>query len=184
MDCYLDIHLLPDAELSSSALMNNLFAKLHRALVQHANGDIATSFPEYGQTLGKTLRLHGIEEALDGIMAQPWLKGLRDYTSRGDMLAVPTEVKGYRVITRVQQNTPNNLRKRSITKGWHTEDQARHLIPDSKFKRLSLPFIQLRSHSTRQEFYLFINRGTLQNHPTTGRFSCYGLSQGATVPCF
>ncbi|WP_263364496.1 type I-F CRISPR-associated endoribonuclease Cas6/Csy4 [Candidatus Enterovibrio escicola] len=40
MDNYIDIVVLPDAEISSPALINNLFAKLHRALVEHAGGDV------------------------------------------------------------------------------------------------------------------------------------------------
>lgn len=184
MDSYIDIVVLPDAEISSPALMNNLFAKLHRALVEFAKGDIAVSFPKYGKTLGDILRLHGTHAALERLMIQPWLKGLRDYTSVSAISPVPENVQGYRTTFRVQQKSPQNMRKRSIAKGWLSEEEALHNIPDSKQKRLALPFLQIKSQSTKQEVRLFVGRGELVDKPEAGHFSSYGLSRTATTPSF
>ncbi|MEZ8147728.1 type I-F CRISPR-associated endoribonuclease Cas6/Csy4 [Enterovibrio norvegicus] len=184
MDSYIDIVVLPDAEITSPALMNNLFAKLHRALVELASGDVAVSFPKYGKMLGNILRLHGTRDALDRLMVQPWLKGLRDYTSVSDISPVPDNVQGYRSTFRVQQKSPQNIRKRAISKGWLSEEEALHKIPDSKQKRLSLPFIQIKSQSTNQEVRLFVERGELLDKPETGHFSSYGFSRTATTPWF
>ncbi|WP_150142416.1 type I-F CRISPR-associated endoribonuclease Cas6/Csy4 [Candidatus Enterovibrio escicola] len=184
MDNYIDIVVLPDAEISSPALINNLFAKLHRALVEHAGGDVAVSFPKYGTMLGEVLRLHGTRHTLDRLMTQPWLKGLRDYTSVNNISPMPDNIQGYHTTFRVQQKSPPNIRRRAIFKGWLIEDEALHKIPDFKQKRLSLPFIQIKSQSTNQEIWLFFQGGEQQDKLTTGHFFSYGLSREATVPWF
>lgn len=184
LTCYLDIVLEPDAEISAPALLNNLFAKLHRALVQSAKGDIGVSFPKYGKTLGDALRLHGSCAALETIMATPWLKGLRDYTEVGNIEKVPEKIKGYRTVFRVQQKSPQNMRKRSVAKGWLSEIQAQEQIPDTAQKCLSQPFILLKSVSTQQHMMLFIQYGALKKTPQKGGFSRYGLSKESTIPWF
>ncbi|WP_075204014.1 type I-F CRISPR-associated endoribonuclease Cas6/Csy4, partial [Serratia marcescens] len=42
----------------------------------------------------------------------------------------------------------------------------------------------LKSLSTGQHFRLFVKQGQLQEKPTPGVFSFYGLSASATVPWF
>lgn len=133
MDFYLDIHLEPDLEISAPALLNNLFAKFHRAMAQRCNGEIGVSFPAYHRYgLGDILRLHGSESALNTLMATLWLKGLRDYTSVKDIRAVPHKIKGYQTVYRVQQKSVDNKRKRSVRKGWLTEEEALQQISESQ----------------------------------------------------
>lgn len=183
LNCYLEILLEPDAEISAPALMNNLFAKLHRALAQYAKSDIAVSFPKYGKTLGNILRLHGSRASLEKLMAAPWLKGLRDYTLVSEIENVPDNIKGYRSIFRVQLKSAQNKRKRSVAKGWLSEAEAQQQIQDKK-PPLTQPFIQLKSLSTNQQMRLFIECGKVQKEAIKGEFSSYGLSQIATIPWF
>ncbi len=181
---YLDIQVEPDLEISAPALLNNLFAKFHRAMAQHCNGQIAVSFPKYDKTLGDVLRLFGTQEVLEQFMAQPWLKGLRDYTQVSDIQAVPEEVKGYRSVFRVQRKSPQNKRKRAVSKGWLSETEALEQMPDQAFQPLSLPYLQLHSLSNKQVMRVYIQLGELGNQPQTGEVSSYGLSRTATVPWF
>lgn len=184
MNFYQDIRVLEDPEFSEAMLMAALFAKLHRALGAYGEGDIGVSFPQAAKTLGNTIRLHGSQQALSAIAATSWLKGLRDYTECSDILAVPEKV-AYRTVSRVQvKSSAERLRRRSVKKGWLTEEQARLQILDANEQRTSLPFIVLKSLSTEQMFHLFIRQGELQTQPTTGKFSSYGLSATATVPWF
>lgn len=184
MDHYLDIRVMPDPEFKESVLMNALFAKLHRALVDVGRGEIGVSFPDLGKNPGSRLRLHGSSDALARLMAQNWLKGLRDYTESGGVLPVP-EVRQYRVVQRVQvKSNPERLRRRSVGKGWLTEQQAQEQIPDSKAKQTDLPFVQLTSKSTEQVFRLFMEHGPLTSTAVAGTFSDYGLSDQATIPWF
>ncbi|NHB92807.1 type I-F CRISPR-associated endoribonuclease Cas6/Csy4 [Photorhabdus cinerea] len=184
MDYYFEIRVLPDPEFSQQSLMEALFAKLHRALGQVGDGRIGVSFPCAGKTLGDKLRIHGASEALNDLQALPWLKGLRDYTEIMDIQPVPQDTR-YRCVSRVQvKSSVERLRRRSIKKGWLTEEQARQSIPISKEQRTHLPFLLLKSLSSRQTFPLFIEQGPIEDKPTSGVFSSYGLSSSATIPWF
>ena len=186
VDHYLDIHLLPDPEFAPTQLINALFAKLHRALVQLQSTNIGISFPDQrkGQAgLGNRLRLHGTAGALQQLMTQPWLSGMRDHTQIGSPAAVPSSATAI-VVRRVQaKSSPERLRRRQMKrKGWTTE-QARDAIPDSAAETLKLPFLTLRSQSTGQTFRLFIDQHPVEN-ARPGTFNTYGLSTTASLPTF
>jgi CRISPR-associated endonuclease Csy4 len=186
MDHYLDIHLLPDPEFPAGQLMNALFAKLHRALVQLDSRSIGVSFPDArkGAGLGQHLRLHGCMAALNDLLALPWLTGMRDHVKLGEPTPVPTDAKHCRV-RRVQvDSSPERLRRRTMRRHGLSEEKARERIPDHAAKLLQLPYISLRSQSTGQPFRLFIEQGKPQPEPVVGSFNAYGLSQEATVPWF
>lgn len=183
MDRYLDIKVQPDLETSAQALLNNLFAKLHRALGHYAEGKIGISFPGSGKTLGRVLRLHGSACDIEQLMRQGWLQGMRDYVQCSAILQVPEAVK-FRTVRRVQAKSAHNKRQRSIAKGWLTEQQAFESIPDTQQKLFTLPFIQLRSLSNGNMMRIYIQHGELQEQPQLGTFSAYGLSSSVTVPWF
>jgi CRISPR-associated endonuclease Csy4 len=184
MDHYLDIRLLPDPEFTATVLLEALFAKLHRALGSAGQGEIGVSFPSAGKTLGDKLRLHGPLAALTAFESLSWRKGLRDYTECSEIQPVPANVK-YRTVRRVQfKSNAERLRRRSVSKGWITEEEARMRIPDLVEKRTTLPFIRLKSLSSEQTFLLFIEQGKICDNATEGIFSAYGLSATATIPWF
>lgn len=181
---YIDIQVLPDLETSAPVLMNNLFAKLHRQLAAVGNGAVGISFPNAHKTLGDTLRLHGTQAALETMMANTWLKGLRDYTRVTAIIAIPSEIKGYQTVKRVQAKTANNKRKRSIAKGWISADEAIHAIPNTAERRLTLPYVQIQSLSNQNVMRVFIEHSQVVSAATDGVFSSYGLSATATIPVF
>ncbi|MGB9098113.1 type I-F CRISPR-associated endoribonuclease Cas6/Csy4 [Erwinia sp.] len=184
MDHYIEIRLLPDPEFSATILMEALFAKLHRALGSTAQGAIGVSFPVAGKTLGDRLRLHGTYAALSKLDALSWRKGLRDNTDDSGILPVPQTTQ-FRTVRRVQlKSSAERLRRRSVRKGWLSEEEAILRIPDAREKRSSLPFIRLRSSSSNQHFLLFIEQGKIVAQAVPGEFSVYGLSNLATVPWF
>ena len=184
MDYYLDIQVQPDLEISAPALMNNLFAKFHRNMAQAMLGEIAVSFPKYNRTLGDVLRLHGREAILNQLMTRPWLKGLRDYTKVSAVCKVPADIKGYRSVYRVQKKSVNNRRKRSVAKGWLSEEEALHRIPDDTQQVLKLPFLQFKSLSSHQNIRVYVALGELLSEQRIGYINSYGLSRTATVPWF
>lgn len=184
MDHYIEIRLLPDPEFPNNVLMNALFAKLHRALVETGGGELGISFPKAGKCLGELLRIHGKQMPLARLMSLPWLKGLRDYTETSPVLSVPDNCQ-YRVVQRKQaKSSSERLRRRSIAKGWLTEKEAVERISDRNEQQLKTPFVQLKSGSSGQTFRLFICQGKLQGEPKAGVFSAYGLSSQATIPWF
>lgn len=184
---YIDITLLPDPEFSPSHLLGALAAKLHRALVLRKAEDIGVSFPKHSQrprSLGNVLRLHSSEAALQALMAQPWLQGMRDHVRLAEPAGVPSDATHRQVTRRQFKTSAERLRRRRMQRKGETLEQARAAIPDSVEHRPELPFVQLRSASTGQPFCLFIEHGPEQGKATAGGFNSYGLSQGASVPWF
>lgn len=184
MDSYQEIRILPDPEFGTELLMAALFAKLHRALGQHAAGTIGVSFPHYAQKPGNVIRLHSTAERLKAFGQTLWLKGLNDHVDITEICDVPAGAQ-YCCFSRVQvKSSAERLRRRSVKKGWLNEAEAPERIPDSKSQATSLPFIQVKSLSTGEAFRLFIRRGALLKEPVEGGFGAYGLSAVATVPWF
>ncbi len=184
MESYQDIRVLPDPEFIEETLMAALFARLHRALVAYGKGDIGISFPEHAKKLGGVIRLHGSQAALTQLEESRWRAGLNDYCRATAILAIPA-VTGWRVVSRVQvKSSVERLVRRSLRKGWITEEQAQQRIAEGRDRRCNLPFLTLNSLSTGQCFKLFISHGKLQTTPASGSFSSYGLSDTATVPWF
>ena len=187
---YIDITVLPDPEFSHAHLLGALMSKLHRALVQMTASDIGVSFPQHvnapqsKRTLGAVLRLHGTPISLDGLMAQPWLKGMRDHVDVSEVTTVPTDARHLLVLRRQFKTNAERLRRRRMQRKGETADQAAAAIPDSVERRPNLPFVQLRSSSTGQPFCLFVEHGSPNPDPIVGGFNTYGLSLGATIPWF
>ena len=184
MDHYLEIRVLPDPEFSSEMLMAALFAKLHRVLGARGQGDIGVSFPDVNVMPGARLRLHGSAQALQALEASTWRKGLTDYCQCSPVTPVP-EIKGWRVVSRVQvKSNSQRLLRRSVKKGWLTEEQAIERLATQAEQRTDLPFLNMKSLSSQQLFKLFIRHGDLLKEPVKGEFSSYGLSATATIPWF
>lgn len=184
MDHYQDIQLLADPEFGAPQLMNALFAKLHRTLVQRQSEDIGVSFPGlHRKGTGTVLRLHGSTSALQALSEQPWLAGMRDHVTVADIAEVPATA-GHQVVRRVQaKSNPERLRRRQMKRQGWTAEQALAAIPDHVAETLKLPFLTIRSQSTGQTFHLFIDQHTV-DQPMPGKFNAYGLSTSASLPQF
>lgn len=183
MDHYLEIRVLPDPELHEGQLLSALFAKLHQRLGQAGEGRVGLSFPLHGVALGGIVRVHGTSADLQALMAENWLQGVKDYIHSTAILPVPAGVS-YRTVRRVQAKSAHNKRKRSIAKGWLSEEEALARIPDSQQKPLRMPYIELRSLSNGNLMRVYVEHGPVQPHPQPGVFNAYGLSATATVPWF
>lgn len=187
MDAYLEIRLLPDPEFPQHFLMGALFGKLHRVLVELEANNIGLSFPDYSiapRGLGERLRLHGTKQVLSELMGQNWLKGMSDHVQCSEILPVPGNAQ-FRTVSRRQFKTSSErLRRRRMKRKGETYEQAAEAIPRHVERSPELPYVQLRSQSTGQNFHLFIEQGSLLEHPQKAAFSSYGLSREATVPWF
>ncbi|RUQ31347.1 MAG: type I-F CRISPR-associated endoribonuclease Cas6/Csy4 [Candidatus Competibacteraceae bacterium] len=187
MDAYLEIRLLPDPEFMPTLLMNALFNKLHRGLVEQGGNNIGVSFPDVGKksrSLGERLRLHGSRTNLAELMALNWMMGMRDHSVVGTVMEVPAHAKP-RVVRRVQaKSNPERQRRRLIARKGVSLEQAIQAIPDDAMELLKLPYLILTSQSTGQQFRLFVDHLAIQEQTVVGAFSAYGLSPTATVPWF
>lgn len=187
MDHYVNIEVGPDPEFPAHQLMSALYAKLHRALVAQKSTGIGVSFPgvdAQAPHLGTRLRLRASAAALSALLESDWLAGMRDHVALTPPALVPPAAQ-YRAVRRVQvKSSPVRLRRRLMRRDGIDAQQARQRIPDESARLAHLPFTQLRSTSTGQNFMLFIDHGPLQLSAVSGDFNAYGLSHGATIPWF
>lgn len=187
MDYYLEISLLEDPEFTAPTLMNALFSKLHRALVEVSQNDIGVSFPALSKkSLGKTMRLHATKARLEQLEALPWRRGLGDFTQVSAITEVP-ETNGYWLVQRVHvQSNPERIRRRAMKRRGLSYEQAVAEIPDTMAKVSDLPFVNIKSQSTGgQQFRLFIKQTQTDAQPQgETHFSKYGLSSTTCVPKF
>ena len=190
MNHYIDIHLRPDPEFPPQVLLNALYAKLHKALVELGSQRIGVSFPSHtNKHLGDVLRLHGSAEDLAALQAQPWLGAIRELVLASIIAPVPATAQ-HRNVRRVQvQSSPERVKRRLVKRLMQRdgidEEQAQLRVEVSQVPKLSDPFIALISGSTKgQHFRLFIKHGPIQSRAQSGAFNAYGLSPTATVPWF
>lgn len=185
---YVDIAVLPDAETGVPELLGALCDKLHRAQAQRRVDPLGLSFPQYSvipRNLGDTLRLHGSEVVLREILADDWLRSLRDHVRITEVRAAPANALHRNLYRRQFKSNVERQRRRRMKRKGETAEQAARAIPDSAAERPTLPYLRLHSLSTGQPFCLFVAMGTLQNAPVPGHFNTYGLGEhGTTVPWF
>jgi CRISPR-associated endonuclease Csy4 len=184
LDFYIDIAILPNAEMSNTIIMNSIFSKLHFALVSYGGNDIGVSFPKFDKTLGEILRLHGSKLSLLNLMSLSWLDNYKDYVEVSEIAAVPLTVQ-FRCVQRVQvKSNIERLMRRSIKKGWITLEKANENLSNMNDKVSKLPFLNIQSSSTDQKYKLFIKHSCFLDNFQAGEFSTYGLSSISTIPWF
>ncbi|HWK70798.1 MAG TPA: type I-F CRISPR-associated endoribonuclease Cas6/Csy4 [Burkholderiaceae bacterium] len=184
MDYYVDVVVRPDPEFSTSTLISAIFSKLHLALVRVGQGEIGVSFPKIKLTLGDCLRIHGSKLALGRLMDDSWLRGLQDYAQLRPIRSTPV-VSQYCVVRRVHvKSSQERLLRRSVRKGWISEEEAQERLLTTKNERSKLPYILLRSSSTGEHYRMFIQQELVLKTGATGSFNTFGLSESATVPYF
>lgn len=183
MDSYCDLRIRATPDVSTNFILSRVYSNLHLALVDRGQREIGVSFPNHEKTLGDVIRLHGKASSLALILEGKELLSFQSYLSVSQIMAIPKNVS-HRVVKRVQPKTSaERLRRRSVRKGWLTPEEAQLRIPDIQTPP-KLPFVHLRSHTTGQEFRLFIFHGELQPNEVIGEFTCYGLSCQTTIPWF
>ncbi|RBP82445.1 type I-F CRISPR-associated endoribonuclease Cas6/Csy4 [Marinomonas rhizomae] len=186
MDYYLDITILEDPEFTKPILMNALFSKLHRALVEVSQYDIGVSFPSVSKkSLGDKLRIHGSQGRLEELEALSWRRGLGDFTSVTKVTQVPT-TNEFCLVKRVHvQSNADRLRRRAMKRHDLTYEEAVVRIPKDVEKQTDLPFVRIKSKSTGdQQFPLFIQQTITTSKGEVANFSKYGLSATSTLPWF
>lgn len=186
MDYYLDITILEDPEFTKPILMNALFSKLHRALVEVSQNDIGVSFPNASKkSLGDKLRLHGGQGRLEELEALPWRRGLGDFTLVTKITQIPS-TNEFCLVKRVHvKSNADQLRRRAMKRHDLSYEEAVERIPKEAEKQLELPFVRIKSKSTGdQQFRLFIKQTFTASKGEAAKFSKYGLSATSTLPWF
>ena len=202
MKYYLDITLLPEADITLGFLWQKVYQQVHIALVDNKVAEnqsaIAVSFPRYSTEksskhafpLGNQLRLLANEESqLTKLNISKWLNRFEDYVHIKSIKPVPESVT-YIAYVRQQVKGDARFEKDMLSKAQRWAEKSGQPL-DACLTELektkpkadnSLPFIWLESQETKQrntgdsrKFTLFIKRVGLEEHQT-GVFNCYGLS--------
>jgi len=198
MKYYLDITLLPEADITLGFIWQKVYQQVHIALVDNKvdkNGSvIAVAFPRYGDKafpLGNQLRLLANDESqLTELNITKWLNRFEDYVHIKSIKPVPDKVTQ---VAFVRQQVKGEARiekdmlskaKRWSEKSGQSIDVCLVALEKSKPKADNgLPFIWLESQETKKrniknqsKFPLFIKKIDV-NEQQTGVLNCYGLSE-------
>lgn len=197
MNYYIELTLIPDAEISPFFLWSKLYTQIHLGLVEMLDADkavpIGISFPEYAKDrlLGQKLRLFALDEAtLIKFDVPKWLARLTDYVHCTTIRAVPqNRVTGYASYQRyrpkqtIEQRAQHQAERRKVS----YEDALAH-FKGYKEDESNLPYIQLKSLSNGQSFRLIIVKKAVAPPQEKHRiFNSFGLSNmglGTPIPEF
>jgi len=192
MNHYIEITLRPDAEVGLGFIWQKVYQQIHLALVEVKDENnevsIGVSFPKYCTDpfpLGDTIRLFSkTADELTSLRLDEWLRRLLDYADISGIREVPSGVKTYASFSRkqVKSNIERLARRQAKRKGISFEE-ALTTYADMQEQTTKLPFVSLDSLSSGQRLKLFIQKESKSEY-IEGRFSTYGLSKEATVPCF
>ena len=174
---YVDMQIMPTNGISDSILMSELMQKLHPYFVK-TNGVIGVSFPLISKTgLGTTLRLQSkVENVLRSVPEV-------DFVMIGDVAVVP-DATPIRVKRKQFKSNVNQLARRYAKRHNVSLEDAIKRYSSFNEQRTALPYLMIKSASSKQQFRLFVESEYVVN-PVNGIYSSYGLSvDGSTVMSF
>lgn len=192
MNYYIEIILLPSAEVNLNFLWQKVYQQIHLALVESKCADkasiIGVSFPEYDVNryyIGKKMRLFAEnKETLEQMRCQIWLNRFKDYVQLSQINSTPEKLEGYACFKQIKfKGSREKLARRRAKRKSETLQQALAHFNGFQEQRSNLPYINMHSKTNRQYFRLFIEKQVMTN-PQVGLYSCYGLSNTSTVPLF
>ena len=189
---YIEITLLPTFDISSNYLLSRLFIKLHKRLTSLQNQDgsipIGLSFPEYSITppnIGNKIRLFTEQDILlTNLDLRSYLKSFLEYIHITGIRESPKALSNYVQFKRVQmKSSVDRIARRKANRKGITIEEAKRALGNLKEEMSELPFIRMRSSSSNESFFLFIERKTTDSvYPFI--FNTYGLTKGGSVPDF
>jgi CRISPR-associated endonuclease Csy4 len=192
MNHYLDITLLPDADIGLHFLWEKVYRQIHLGLVeiQDDNGSVpvGVAFPAYDaqqRLLGNKLRLLANSEALlERFNAAQWLSRLSDYVHLTGIRRVPEGIRAYACYARIQpKSSKTRLARRKARREHIDYEQALAALENFSERRADAPYVWMNSQTNGERFCLFIGYTEKTELIQTG-FSAYGLSRESSVPVF
>lgn len=183
MNHYINIRILPDAEMRENVLLNKVYTKFHKALCTLEADDIGVSFPEYKIKLGRVLRIHGRAERLEELQKLQWLGGLSGYCEISEIKPVPEDAS-YLVVSRIQTTMSPAKYRRLLARGTISEQEQKQYKAKMFQKSLDNPYLELVSISTGKKYRRYLAFSEILKLSKDGVFDQFGLSKTATVPWF
>lgn len=190
MKFYIELTLLPSAEIPLHFLWEKVYPQVHLAFVEMQGSDgkmgLGVSFPCYDlskRQLGNTLRIFAVDRLeLEKLDMGKWISRLTDYVHLTTIREVPERIDGYGCFKRVQtkSNTARMARRKAKRENISLE-KAMAALAGRKEKVSKVPFIHMKSLGSGKRYPLLIGYGKMDD-ACNGVFSTYGLSSLSTVP--
>lgn len=194
MKQYVEITLLPCAEMPLHILTQQVYQALHLKFVEIKNENglqpIGVSFPKYdakANTFGDKIRLFAPDfEMLERFNAKQTLRKLSDYVHLKSICDVPMNVKTFGCFQRLQPKTSQLrlARRKAKRENVDIEIALSKLKNFEQLKAVEPPFIWIKSESNGEKFKLFVVYNERANDNSAAEFGTYGLSSKSTVPIF
>ncbi|PWQ97555.1 type I-F CRISPR-associated endoribonuclease Cas6/Csy4 [Leucothrix arctica] len=199
MKYYVELTLLPDADMSVYYLWERVYQQVHLALVEQKEANnrlkIGVSFPDYRlekHSLGSKLRVFAeTKEQLSSLDLSRWLARLTDYVHCKDVKEVPSELKGYGCFKRLFEKGSNErLARRRAKRLSISYDMALAYFESDKERKQSekevyrFPFITMKSLGSGEKYPLTIGFSETSDLTMSEGFSTYGLASKSSVPLF
>lgn len=196
MKYFFELTFISNNEFSFYQLWSKVYGQIHLAFVETKDDDnkinLGVSFPGYQFNnekgigfLGSKLRVFAnSEEELQKLDIEHWLERFNDYVHISSIKQVPThKITGYVIFSRKQVKTnADRLARHRVKRGDISYEEAKNRY-QNVITTTDLPFIQLKSLTSKQPFKLFIEKRVCEKL-IEDKFSTYGLSLNSSVPEF
>lgn len=187
MEFYQELTIIENPEININHLWSKIYQQVHLALVEHAAGEVAVSFPEYDKEkgIGKKLRLISkSSEKLAELNLEKYLCHCNDYFQLTRVRPIPEKkIKGYAIYRRKRSEQGSISKAKRYAKRHNISIDEALAIYLPKTAKHTLPYITLQSLSTKSNFPLYIEKKIVAE-AVDGDYGSYGLSLSATVPLF
>lgn len=192
MKFYVEITILPNAEVGHHFLWEKVFQQIHLGLVEMQDTNkvvpVGIALPEYDAerfSLGSKLRLFAeTENILQRFDTNKWLSRLKDYVRISQIQKVPDKVSTFSCYKRQQTKTnKDRLARRKAKRLGISVEQAMKDMANFRDRLVKTPFINMQSQSSGKSFRLFIEKRAAHMAVNKG-FNSYGLSIESALPDF
>jgi CRISPR-associated endonuclease Csy4 len=195
MKSYIDITLMPNADIALYFLWEKIYQQVHLALVgiKDANDrvKVGASFPDYSSGAsqnhmgGKLRLLASSSTELEELNIQESLSRFRDYMHITGIRDVPDKIQAHAFFKRVQsKNNNDRLARRKAKRDGISLQQALAHYADRKEQYSTAPYIRAKSLSSGDRYRLMVAKVDSEIEQNDGGFNTYGLSATSTVPIF
>ena len=188
---YREIRLKNTQDFSVNFIRNKVMSVLHLVFANEINSNSSRTgitFPKYdlkGHCLGNVIRLFNTsKEALEKFFNEPRFFMLKEFMYFSEIQQVPDNIKEYVRYSRAVIKTEGSTVKRYAKMQKISLDAAHAFFKDRKWKFCKLPYLALKSQTTKQNFKLFIKEEICSHANEEVQFSSYGLQKNGYLPKF
>lgn len=187
---YIEVVFNANDDKDVNSLLKSCYHQLHLCFVSikdRGSQPVGVAFPQYSQeekTLGSVIRLHGNMDDLKRLQLEKVLAEYQPAIQLSSIQSTPRTIEQHVTYKRIQPRaSKERILRRQMKRQGVTQAVVEARYKDYQATPLSLPCIELHSHSNKCRFPLFIEK-IVSSEPRPGLFNTYGLSAKTTVPHF